>query len=111
MTEEGVELRDQSTGSGSICRRILDDLPTWFGIGESVEDYVAVADRTPTIIASRRGEDVGILTLLSHNPKSAEIHVMAVLPQHHRRGIGRKMVARAEKCSLAAASNSYRSRL
>jgi GNAT superfamily N-acetyltransferase len=95
-----LKLRDQSAGSGPTCRRILDALPTWFGIEKAVDDYVAVADRTPTIIASVGGEDVGILTLLSHNPKSAEIYVMAVLPEHHRNGIGRKMVEYAEE-SLA----------
>jgi len=95
-----VQLRDQAGGSGSVCRRILAALPTWFGIPESVEDYVAVADRTPTIIASVGGEDVGFLTLVNHNPKAAEIYVMGVLPEHHRHGIGRKMIEYAEE-SLA----------
>ncbi len=83
-------------GSGPICRRLLSALPTWFGIPESVEDYVAVADRTPTIIASLDGKDVGILTVLRHNRYAAEIYVMAVLPEHHRQGIGRRMVEHAE---------------
>jgi GNAT superfamily N-acetyltransferase len=92
-----VQLRDQSAGSGATCRRILDALPTWFGIEESVEDYVAVADRSPTIVASVDGEDVGVLTVLLHNPKSAEIYVMAVLPELHHQGIGRTMLNHAEK--------------
>jgi len=96
MAEAPVRLRDQPSGSGQVCRRILDTLPTWFGIEESVEDYVAVADRTPTTVASLGGDDVGMLTVLSHNPHSAEIYVMAVVPEHHRRGIGRKMVEHAE---------------
>lgn len=91
-----MELREEASGSGPLCRRILGALPSWFGIPDSVEDYVVVADRTPTIIASVGGEDVGLLSLLMHNPKAAEIYVMAVLPEHHRRGIGRKMIEHAE---------------
>ena len=96
MTQSDLQLRDQSSGSGPVCRAILDALPTWFGIPESVEDYVAVADRSPTVIASLGGRDVGLLTLLSHTPHSAEIYVMAVVPEHHRRGIGGAMLRHTE---------------
>jgi hypothetical protein len=54
----------------------LKTLPTWFGIPASVEDYIATADRSPTIIASRGGQDVGLLTLLRHSRYAAEVYVM-----------------------------------
>jgi catechol 2,3-dioxygenase-like lactoylglutathione lyase family enzyme/GNAT superfamily N-acetyltransferase len=96
VTAPGVELRDQATGSGPTCRRILDALPTWFGIPEAVDDYVAVADRTLSVIASVAGVDVGIVTVIRHSPYAAEIHLMAVVPEHHRRGIGRTMLGHVE---------------
>jgi GNAT superfamily N-acetyltransferase len=96
MADLGVQLRDQQIGSGSICRRVLGTLPTWFGIQESVEDYVAVADRSPTTIASLHGEDIGFLTLVHHSPYAAEVYVMGVLPDHHRRGVGGKMLKHVE---------------
>jgi ribosomal protein S18 acetylase RimI-like enzyme len=96
VTDGGFKLREQPIGSGSICRRILGTLPTWFGIQESVEDYVAVADRSPTVIASLDGEDTGFLTLLHHSPYASEVYVMGVLPEHHRRGIGRQLLKHAE---------------
>ncbi len=95
-TEAGVELRMEETGAGPICRQILGTLPTWFGIPESVADYVRVADANPTVVAAVGGTDVGILTLVVHTPSAAEIYVMGVLPEHHRRGVGRVMVAEAE---------------
>ena len=71
----------------------------WFGIQESVEDYVAVADRSPSVIASLGGEDVGLLTLIHHSPFASEVYVMGVPPDHHRRGIAearrRRHLARA----------------
>jgi GNAT superfamily N-acetyltransferase len=90
------QLRVQDQGSGEVCRRVLAALPAWFGIPESVEDYVAKADENPTVIAGEHGEDVGLLTLLLHTPYAAEVYVMGVLPERRRRGIGRHMLELAE---------------
>jgi len=100
VTEVDVQLREQPTGSGPVCRQILAALPGWFGIPGSVESYVAMADRSPTVIASHHGEDVGILTVVLHGPYSAEIYVMAVMPGLHRQGIGGAMLRYVE-ASLA----------
>lgn len=92
-----LKLRDQPAGSGAICRRILDALPEWFGIPEANDDYVAFAETSPSVIASSGEEDVGILTLKLHSPYAAEVHLIAVLPEHHRSGIGRTMLEHAER--------------
>jgi GNAT superfamily N-acetyltransferase len=96
-----LRIRDEAVGAGEICRRILTALPTWFGIPASVEDYIAAADRSPTIIASLGDEDVGFLTLVRHSRYAAEVYVMAVLPELHRQGIGRALLGHAEE-TLAA---------
>ena len=71
-------------------------LPSWFGIPASVEDYVATANRSPTVIASLGNDDVGILTVVRHNQYAAEFYVMAVLPALHRQGSGRALLEQAE---------------
>jgi GNAT superfamily N-acetyltransferase len=96
VTDDRIELRDQSAESGPTCRRILAALPTWFGIPEAVDDYVATADRTPSVIASVAGVDVGILTVVRHNPYAAEVHLIAVMPEEHRHGIGAAMLRHVE---------------
>jgi len=96
VSSPGFQIRMQDDGSGEICRRILSELPTWFGVPESVEDYVAKADEHPTVVVALQGEDVGILTLVLHTPYAAEVYVMGVLPEHHRHGIGRQMLEFAE---------------
>ena len=57
---------------------------------------MAVADRSPSVIASLGGEDVGFLTVIHHSPFASEVYVMGVLPDHHRRGIGQKMLKHVE---------------
>jgi GNAT superfamily N-acetyltransferase len=86
----------QDQGSGDACRQVLATLPAWFGIPESVEDYVAKAEKNPTLVATVEGEDIGILTLVVHTPYAAEVYVMGVRPEHHRQGIGRQTLELAE---------------
>jgi GNAT superfamily N-acetyltransferase len=91
-----VQIRDVLSDSGPICERILATLPSWFGIPEAVHGFVATANRAPAVVASVDGEDVGILVLVVHGRYAAEIEVMAVMPELHRRGIGGMMLAHAE---------------
>lgn len=95
-TTTTTKTRVADRGSGDVCSRVLAALPTWFGIPESVAEYVDKADTNPTVVASVAGEEVGILTLVTHTPYAAEVYVMGVLPPHHRHGIGRTMLERAE---------------
>jgi GNAT superfamily N-acetyltransferase len=88
--------RIEESGSGTICRSILNALPHWFGIPASVADDVAVADRSPSVIAATAERDIGIATLVSHGPYAAEVYVMGVLPEYHRHGVGRAMLQAAE---------------
>lgn len=97
MSIEEFTLREQEHGSGAICRAILGELPNWFGIEEAVDHYVEFSSRSLTVVASAGTEDVGFLSLLEHGPFAAEIYVMGVRAAYHRRGIGRRLVARAER--------------
>lgn len=77
---------------GETTERLLAMLPTWFGIPESNAEYVAAATRLPGYLAEAGGEPVGILLCDRHFPETAEIHLLAVDPAWHRRGIGRALV-------------------
>jgi ribosomal protein S18 acetylase RimI-like enzyme len=76
-------------------------LPEWFGIESAILDYEREIALQPTFLAEYDGQVLGFLCLKPHNPFSAEILVMAVQPQAHRRGIGRALVAAAETYACA----------
>lgn len=75
--------------------RLLRALPDWFGIEDAVAGYVRAAERLPGYLA--RGADgvVGVLLVERHAVDRAEIHLLAVAPERHRAGIGRRLVEAA----------------
>ncbi|MEZ4680968.1 MAG: GNAT family N-acetyltransferase [Caldilineaceae bacterium] len=81
-------------------------LPDWFGIEEAIIQYISEIDQLPTFIARQGERAIGFLSVKQHNPYSAEIHVLAILPEMHRRGIGRQLLQQAE-CYLRAQGVEY----
>lgn len=80
----------------AVCAPILAALPAWFGIEEANRQYIQDIEQLPTLLATFGAETVGFLTLKEHSEYAAEIHVMGVKPEMHRRGVGRTLVHRAE---------------
>lgn len=92
-----VELREVAGGAGARCAEILASLPSWFGDEAANRAYVETAERSPTLLAEVGGRAVGLLLLSRHGPAAAEVHLLAVRPESHRRGVGRRLVEHAER--------------
>jgi ribosomal protein S18 acetylase RimI-like enzyme len=101
VTRPEIEIRVESGGCGQLCAEILETLPDWFGLQEANAGYRAVAERSRCVVASVGGADVGLLTVVVHSEHAAEVYLMAVRPELHRRGIGTAMLRRLER-DLAA---------
>lgn len=81
------------TGRGAVCRETLDTVPSWFGLPEANDTYVAFVDTHDTWIAySANREPIGFISGQLHFPETAEIEIMAMRPEWHRRGVGRALV-------------------
>jgi ribosomal protein S18 acetylase RimI-like enzyme len=78
--------------------RLLRALPDWFGIEHALREYVEDARTKPTYLAvnSATTEVIGALLVTRHFPESAEMHVLAVDPRHHRREIGTALAQQFE---------------
>ena len=79
-----------------VCEQILRALPQWFGIEGAVLQYLKDIETMPTLVARADDEVVGFLTIKRNNEYSAEVHVMGVRPDMHRRGIGKELIRYAE---------------
>lgn len=80
-----------SLQQASVCIPIVRSLPGWFGLEAAILHYSIEIDHLPTWLACDAGRVLGFVSLKQHTPYSAEIYVMGILPQAHRRGIGRAL--------------------
>jgi GNAT superfamily N-acetyltransferase len=89
-----------------VVGSLLRELPEWFGIDEAIEEYVTRSAQLPTYTAVLDGEPVGVLVLEHYSDRVTELYVLATARRLHRRGIGRALVAAAER-DLARAGTTY----
>jgi N-acetylglutamate synthase-like GNAT family acetyltransferase len=78
--------------AGADCASILADLPEWFGMPQSNAEYAESADRHPTWIAEEGGAVVGVMTLVDTGFSAIDVHLLAVRPATHRRGVGAALI-------------------
>lgn len=87
---------DRRSDAGDTCRSILDQLPAWFGVEEANAAYARATDEHTSLVAVDGATDVGIVTIVRHADRAAEVHLLAVRPDNHRHGIGTKLLQAAE---------------
>lgn len=96
---QGWTISSGEPDPGTVAR-LLALLPTWFGIPASNEQYVRDSRVLPTYLArpaaSPSANPAGVLLARRHFTEAAEIHLLAVQPDLHRRGVGRALVQALE---------------
>lgn len=93
-----VEITDP-TEKKAIARNVLEALADWFGIEESREEYISGSAAWTFLAAREDHNTVGFLCLKETGKATVEIAVMGVLKDHHRRGIGRRLVEKAKEAA------------
>jgi N-acetylglutamate synthase-like GNAT family acetyltransferase len=83
--------------SAPDVERILRALPDWFGIESALQDYVEHARSHPVIGAWCDQRVVGIVVVQSTSEVACEVHLLAVDPGLHRRGVGRALMTAVEQ--------------
>lgn len=90
--ENGVRWIIDQELKETIARNILADLPEWFGLPESTENYVKESKEMPFFSYFKDGQHVGFIVLKETSEFTAEIFVMGVLKQYQRSKIGYKLL-------------------
>jgi len=86
-----------SSELATITAGLLGRLPGWFADPKSNAEYCESARQLPGFLArSAGGEPIGILLNKRHFAESAEVYLIAVDPDWHRRGVGAALIAALE---------------
>ena len=74
---------------GKICRNILSDLPLWFGIPESTDEYCRNVELYDFYSVIYEKETIGFISVKMNNEYVAELYVLGILKNYHRKGFGK----------------------
>lgn len=80
-----------------IVKEVLLDLPEWFGLPESTQEYIKQSQELPLLVARQENIILGFITLKKTSEATCEIHCMGVKRIYHRQGIGRKLYHELEQ--------------
>lgn len=80
-----------------LCEPIIRSLPEWFGLEESILEYITEIDRQPTWLAYEQEQVVGFISIKQHTSYAAELYVIGLLPDTQRKGIGRELVSKSQE--------------
>lgn len=92
-----IRLVENPDEKSRICRMILESLPDWFGIPEAIDSYVEEVRGMATWVACIDDKECGFISINRPNEYTAEIHVMGILKDFHRNGIGQALVKAAQQ--------------
>ena len=83
-----IRIVDHADEKRRIARCILEALTDWFAIPDAREYYISESADKTMLVSEKTGRD------------TAEIAVLGVLPECHRKGYGRKLVEAAKQIAV-----------
>ena len=88
-----IQLVEAGQDRSQLVAKVLADLPEWFGLPDSTQEYI---DQASNRVCFQAGEGWGFVTLQETSPVCLEMHCMGVLKAHQGQGLGRQLMAAAE---------------
>lgn len=80
-----------------ICEMVLRTLPEYFEIEEAIEEYIKGVREKYFLSANVGDIPIGFLAMKDHNEFTSELYVIGILEELQGRGIGERLVERAEE--------------
>jgi ribosomal protein S18 acetylase RimI-like enzyme len=75
----------------------LTNLPEWFGIPESILEFAEKGSDLPVYGYEDNSRIVGFVCIKETSECAADIYVLGILKEYHRKGIGRQFVKICEQ--------------
>lgn len=90
------EIKDKEEKE-KISKEVLYDLPEWFGMPESTQEYITDSQNKPFLASFYQDEIVGFIVLNTTSPDCADIFVMGIKKKFHRQGAATQLNEEYEK--------------
>ncbi len=93
-------LRRFAPADAPSCRELLAGLSDWFTTDAAVNAYIEDLPRTLTWVAAASDAQprvLGLVSLTRPQPRSFEVHLLAVARDQHGRGLGRALLELGER--------------
>lgn len=97
-----IEEIDQKQAE-TLCRKIINDLPEYFGIPSANEQYFKGVHSCKNFAAKIENHYVGLLSLNFPYENNSNIYWMGIMRDYQAKGIGRRLME--EACQLARKLN------
>ena len=93
MRKRWIEIKEviDKREKEKVSKEVLYDLPEWFGLPESTENYIIDSQDKPLLACYVNDEVAGYIVLNATSKDCADIFVMGVKKKFHRMGIGLKL--------------------
>ena len=91
-----IKIITNNNEKSQICLKILKALPKWFGIEQSILDYAQEVKSCYFVSYEINSQSIAFIAI-KENPVSYDIHVMGILEEFHRQGIGYKLIKFVEE--------------
>ncbi|WP_239433803.1 GNAT family N-acetyltransferase, partial [Vagococcus silagei] len=75
-----------------IAKEVLADLPEWFGLPESTDEYVSKCMNYPLWVAKDGKNIMGFISLKETSHYTGEIYCMGVKKAYQRIGVGSELI-------------------
>lgn len=86
-----------NTEKSNITNHILRKLPEWFGIEESILEYVEEVKNTEFYVAYVNDNPVGFISIKHNNEFTLEVYLIGVLREYHNQHIGKKLLQKVQE--------------
>lgn len=103
-SSERIEWICSAEEKEAVANMILYQLPEWFGLPKSTEEYIQQAKNLPFVVYKKGKQTTGFLAIKETGAYTAEIYVMGVLKDVHHQGVGTALV---KECISYAREHGY----
>ena len=87
----------EGDAKSQYAQETLERLSEWFGNKQALDEYATNVSSLPFWAAMNADSRcVGFIAVKTHYGHTGDIYVCGVLPEYHRRGVGKKLYACAE---------------